>query len=75
MITKEQLQEVTRLALAADRAWHDELVRNFGKEAGDKRYTAAGKGSAGSLLRALHDANREACEAAHRAFTEYWRVN
>lgn len=75
MITKEQLQELTRLSLAADRAWHTELVAQFGREACNARYTAAGKGSAGSRLRALHDLNRLACELANRACYEYRREN
>lgn len=73
MITKEQLQEFTRLALAADQAWHDELVRNFGKKAGDMRYIAAGRGEPDSRLRELYVANRIACDRAYRACSEYWK--
>lgn len=72
MITKEQLQNFTRLATTADRAWSTELHKQFGKGACIARYTAAGKGSVGSRLRELHDASREACEAAHLACVEYW---
>lgn len=75
MITKEQLQKLTRDALEADRVWSDELRRLFGREACNARYTAAGKGSAGSRLRELHDASRLACETAHQACVEYWRLN
>ena len=41
---------------AADKAWSAELVRLFGRDAGDVRYTAEGKGQPGSVLRQLHDA-------------------
>jgi hypothetical protein len=43
-------------ALDADSAWHKLLVEHFGQAAGDKRYTAAGKGEPGSELRQAHDA-------------------
>jgi hypothetical protein len=46
-------------AIAADDAWQAELVRLFGKQAGDKRYTNEGKGEPGSELRRLHDAFRD----------------
>ena len=35
---------------AADDAWSAELRRLFGKQAGDVRYTARGKGEVGSVL-------------------------
>lgn len=50
----------------ADNAWSDELQRKFGKQAGDARYLARGKGEEGSELRRLHDA-REAARAAWHA--------
>ena len=42
-------------AIKADDAWHNELVRLFKKDAGDVRYTKAGKDEPGSVLRKLHD--------------------
>jgi hypothetical protein len=54
-------------AIAADKAWSTELVRVFGKQAGDKRYTKEGKGAEGSELRRLHDAFSE-CSAALGAY-------
>lgn len=42
-------------ACAADTAWQAELVRLFGKRAGDVRYTSEGRGDPGSVLRSLHD--------------------
>jgi len=42
-------------ALAHDKAWSAELQKQFGKEAGDKRYTKEGMGEPGSKLRQLHD--------------------
>lgn len=50
----------------ADDAWSRELQRLFGKRAGDVRYTDAGKGAPGSVLRSLHDA-REALRMAWEA--------
>jgi len=41
---------------AADAAWSQELQRQFGSQAGDIRYTKAGKGEPGTHLRTLHDA-------------------
>jgi hypothetical protein len=70
-MTKEQLQELTSRAIAADRKWSTELYRLFGKDACNARYTKAGKGKAGSRLRELHDASRLACESAHQACIEY----
>ncbi len=51
---------------AADSAWSADLKRRFGKKAGDVRYTDAGKGEAGSKLRALYDAR----EAARQRWDE-----
>ena len=54
-------------ANAADNAWHDELVRCYGKAAGDKRYTA--EGTATARLATLHAEFRRTMEAwlAHMA--------
>lgn len=49
---------------AADDAWSLELRKAFGKQAGDVRYTARGKGDPGSVLRAAYDA-REAARVAY----------
>lgn len=43
----------------ADDAWQVELVRVFGKNAGQARYEVRGRGNEGSELRRLHD-TREA---------------
>ncbi len=51
----------------ADDAWGDELRRSFGKNAGDVRYTARGKGEEGSTLRRLHDAREVARTAWENA--------
>lgn len=47
-------------ALNTDSAWQAELARQFGKAAGDVRYTERGKGDEGSQLRELHDARMKA---------------
>lgn len=39
-----------------DDAWSAELHAQFGRDAGDARYTPKGKGAPGSKLRKLHDA-------------------
>ena len=52
--------EKYRAALAADKAWSEELHRIFRNRAGDVRYTGKGKGNPGSKLRELHDAKIEA---------------
>jgi hypothetical protein len=44
----------------ADDAWSAELKHIFGKNAGDARYSAKGKGEEGSKLRQLHDARMTA---------------
>lgn len=48
--------------LAADSAWHTELVRQFGARAGDVRYTAKGHGLPGSRLFKLYTAWRKASD-------------
>lgn len=50
-------------AIAADAAWSAELKRQFGKNAGDVRYTARGKGEPGSELRRLHATFRSTSDA------------
>ena len=62
--------QLYRAALAADRAWQAELQRQFGNDAGTKRYQRAGKGEPGSTLRALHDAFREANDTWLAKFRE-----
>jgi hypothetical protein len=47
----------------ADDAWMAELVRIWGKDAGDVRYTSHARGDAGSTLRALYDARNAASDA------------
>lgn len=50
-------------AIAADNAWSDELVKQFGKLASDYRYTMKGKGEINSVLRKLYDAKLSADKA------------
>ena len=55
-------------AVAADNAWHDELIRIFGRRnAANVRYQKAGRGDPGSNLRYLYDARTAAQEAWRRA--------
>lgn len=54
-----------RRAMETDEAWSKELVRCYGKDAGDVRYSDIGRGTAGSHLRALFNARMEAQEAWH----------
>jgi hypothetical protein len=60
MATHNQLLTEAR---RADDAWQAELVRQFGKKAGDIRYTEEGKGVEGSELRRLYEAKRETNDA------------
>jgi hypothetical protein len=63
---KRQMETFTQLykdACKADDAWSAELVKLYGKRAGDMRYTKEGKGSEGSELRRLHDAWSERRDA------------
>ncbi len=53
------------VAQATDDAWQVELVRYFGKNAGDFRYTKHGRGEEGSTLRKAYDARTAAQEAWH----------
>lgn len=39
----------------ADEAWSALLRKEFGKQAGDVRYTTRGKGEPGTILRAAYD--------------------
>ncbi len=57
--------DLHRAALATDDAWQAELVRCFGKQAGDVRYAKAGKGEPGTPLRAAYEARKAAQEAWH----------
>ena len=59
--TKEQTMNVHdayRAFMRADNAWHDELVKVFGKRAGDARYTPEGKST--PMLKELHTAFQDA---------------
>ena len=58
-MTKDE--ELYMAAKAADEAWSAELVRVYGQDAGDVRYTA--RGYATPELKRLHDARMDACEA------------
>lgn len=57
--------ELHRNAMATDKMWQIALEAQFGKKAGDARYTAAGKGEAGSGLRSAYDARTSAQTAWH----------
>ena len=52
-------------AIAADRAWSDELRHLYGDKAGDARYDA--RGCATQKLQALRDAKRAADDALRAA--------
>jgi hypothetical protein len=54
-MTMTAYKQLYQEATAAEDAWHNELVKQFGKQAGDKRYTKEAKGEPGSKLRQLHD--------------------
>jgi len=53
------------VALKAESAWFNELVRLHGRNACDVRYTEAAKGEKGSTLRQLY--------LDYRNATDYWR--
>lgn len=59
--------DANRAAQIADNAWSAELHRQFGKRAGDIRYTAHGRGEPRSELHKLHAAFRAACDTWHGA--------
>lgn len=48
-------REAYKAWAAADDAWHALLKAQFGRDAGDVRYTARGRGEPGTALRAAHD--------------------
>ena len=50
-------------AIEADDTWHNELVRLFGKDACNVRYTTQGQGAVGSFLNEAYRAHRVACDA------------
>ena len=52
-----------RAALDTDRAWSAELVKAFGRNAGDMRYVKAGQGDPGTPLRAAYEARHTASTA------------
>jgi len=54
-----------KVALEAESAWFNELVRLYGRKACDVRYTEAAKGEKGTALRQLY--------LDYRNATEYWR--
>lgn len=53
-------------ALRSDNAWQDELNRLFGRNAGDVRYTKAGRGEPGSTLSMLYSDFKTAQERLRR---------
>jgi hypothetical protein len=58
-------------AMKADAAWQAELVRLFGKKAGDVRYQPAGEGPDGSELRRLYLEFRRTSDALQAV----WNAN
>ena len=54
-----------KVALEAESAWFNELVRLHGRNACDVRYTEEAKGEKGTALRQLY--------LDYRNATEYWR--
>ena len=60
--------ELHRAALTTDHAWSVELIRCFGKNAGDARYRPEGRGVPGSALRAAYDARTAAQEACRLVY-------
>ncbi len=61
--------DIRAAALAADEAWHAELVRTFGKDACNARYEVRGRGAYGSELDRLHQAYLSACTALFASFS------
>lgn len=59
--------QIRKEAIEADNAWQAELVKRFGKRAGDVRYTKEGKGEEGSNLRRAYE-NWSECNAALSAY-------
>lgn len=59
---------------AADDAWHQQLVTEFGRDAGTIRYTEVGRGREGTELRRRYTAFCEAREAYHAARIEMERA-
>lgn len=53
-------QAAYRVAIDADKAWHDELVRLYGRQAGDARYDTRGTSTPRleELWRACRQANK-----------------
>ncbi len=64
------LHELYYAAVKADDNWHNELVRIFGKQACNVRYTKEGKGFIGSFLNEAYRAHRIACDAWANAVKE-----
>ena len=54
-MTEPNLRDLWQAFVEADKAWSDELRKQFGKQAGDIRYKPEGEGQPGSLLRATYD--------------------
>ena len=54
-------------AQAADDAWSAELQKQFGRNAGDMRYTPRGRGEPGSKLAELHAEFRRTSDLWHAA--------
>lgn len=58
-ITVKRRAALERFSLADD-AWHKAVTEAFGKDAGQVRYTPAGRGLPGSALREAFDARENA---------------
>ena len=64
------IHQLYYLAVQADDNWHNELVRLFGKNACNVRYTKEGKGAIGSFLNEAYQTHRMACDAWAEAIQE-----
>ncbi len=63
-----EVEEYYQKFADADDAWHEELVKNFGKRrAGDIRYYPEGKGQPGDAINAAYVARMK----AHEAYYEF----
>lgn len=64
----DTLRNLYLASVDADNAWQAELVRRFGKNAGDVRYTE--KGQSGPILGPLFQNARRAADAWHEAMNQ-----
>ena len=69
-----KVHELYYAAVQADKAWSDELKRQFRWNSGDVRYTKLGEGKEGSLLNELYCAWQVARDAWALAVQERERA-